>query len=258
MIWPVKPRTPKAAITTELRNLRLGESDITYTLKRSARRRTIAFQIDHEGLSVLVPSRASDGQISRAIQSRLTWIEARLAEWATKPKPDEIRFETGDQLPWRGELLDLIVRDLDKGVRTRIEATDTTLTVWVDPATVGAIRTAAVRGAVRRWYRKQAETHLTPRVLVHAEALGQTVSKVMIRDQKRRWGSCDSHGAIRLNWRLIMMPDALSDYVCAHEAAHLTEANHSPAFWAVVERRIPDWKAKRKAINELSVQLPLL
>ncbi len=86
---------------------------------------------------------------------------------------------------------------------------------------------------------------MRPRVEAFAAQLGRPVRKVVIRDQKRRWGSCSPDGTIRLNWRLLGFPENLVDYVCAHEAAHLVEANHSPAFWRTVERLMPDWRAHR-------------
>ncbi|MAK64650.1 MAG: hypothetical protein CMF75_07930 [Maricaulis sp.] len=71
----------------------------------------------------------------------------------------------------------------------------------------------------------------------------------MIRDQKRRWGSCASDATIRLNWRLMGFPEELIDYVCAHEAAHLVQPNHSPAYWRVVESLMPDWQERRNRMR---------
>lgn len=242
----------------EDRVIRLAGNLTNYVLKRSARRRTIAFQVSEDGLTVFAPARASEAVIERAIHARQDWINARLAEWAGRETRPAIRFEDGEMLMYRGAPLTLAVRDLARGVRTRTSHEPGRLLIEVDPAAEGPLRTAAVRGAVLRWSRREAETHLTPQVEAYAEALGCRVRKVIVRDQKRRWGSCDSQGVIRLNWRLIAMPDDLSAYVCAHEAAHLVEANHSPAYWAVVETLIPDWKAKRKALNEAARHTPRL
>lgn len=255
MIWATRSRPARPAIET--RSLDLAGQATSYTLKRSARRRTIAFQVNETGLTVFAPARAGLDRIERAIAGRQDWILEKLAEWEARPRAPEIRFETGDRLMFRGRPLALEVRDLTKGVRTRLTHANETLRVEVDPEPKGNLRTAAVRSAVTRWYRREAEARLAPRVHAHAASLGRSVKKVTVRDQKRRWGSCDSQGVIRLNWRLIMMADDLSDYVCAHEAAHLVEANHSPAYWAVVERLIPDWKAKRKALNEAGRSLPV-
>tara|TARA_R110002072_G_scaffold44099_3_gene123666 strand:- start:1000 stop:1776 length:777 start_codon:yes stop_codon:yes gene_type:complete len=249
------PATP-ARPQPEARTILIDGEETPYTLKRSARRRTIAFQVSEDGLTVFAPVRAATGTIEAAILSRQAWISAKLAEWGERPSVPQIRFEDGDQLMFRGAPLTLRVTDLDKGVRTKLTQAGDEICVQVDPQAAGTLRTVAVRGAVTRWYRREADAHLAPRVHLHAQALGRRVSRVIIRDQKRRWGSCDPAGVIRLNWRLIMMPDALSDYVCAHEAAHLVEANHSPAYWAVVERLVPDWKARRKALNDTARTLP--
>lgn len=256
MIWKAQSRPVSPVVETH--SLDLRGRPVSYTLKRSTRRRTIAFQVSEAGLTVFAPVRARLDRIEHAIAGRQDWILTKLDEWADRPRAPVVRFQTGDRLMYRGQPLVLEVRDLTRGVRTKVSRDADRLIVEVDPETEGSLRTAAVRGAVTRWYRREAEAFLAPRVHAHAEALGRIVRRVVVRDQKRRWGSCDSQGVVRLNWRLIMMDDALSDYVCAHEAAHLVEANHSPAYWAVVERVVPDWKEKRAALNEAARSLPTI
>ena len=84
-----------------------------------------------------------------------------------------------------------------------------------------------------------------------------TSGRVLVRDQKRRWGSCSSDGSIRLNWRLVMLDPALIDYVVVHELAHLRVPNHSPRFWTEVERWIPDSRHRRRQLREAAKTLPL-
>ena len=79
----------------------------------------------------------------------------------------------------------------------------------------------------------------------------KTPSRVLIRNQRKRWGSCSSDGSIRLNWRIVMAEAALIDYVVVHELAHLAVMDHSPRYWSVVERALPDYKARRKRLNEV-------
>ena len=76
-------------------------------------------------------------------------------------------------------------------------------------------------------------------------------SRVLIRNQRKRWGSCSSDGSIRLNWRVVMAEPALIDYVVVHELAHLDVMNHSPRYWKRVERVMPDYKARRKRLNDV-------
>lgn len=95
------------------------------------------------------------------------------------------------------------------------------------------------------WYNKQAVTCFNKRVEWYANMLGVPAPSVRLSRAKTRWGSCNSHGVIRLNWRLIQMPIHLVDYVVAHELAHLIEMNHSPVFWHLVKSIFPDYQAAR-------------
>ena len=75
--------------------------------------------------------------------------------------------------------------------------------------------------------------------------------QVLIRSQRKRWGSCSSDGSIRLNWRIIMAEPALIDYVVVHELAHLAVMDHSPRFWKQVECALPDYRTRRHRLNDI-------
>ena len=98
---------------------------------------------------------------------------------------------------------------------------------------------------VARHARKRAAHELPSRLLVLARQHGLEVSKVSVRNQKRRWGSCSPNGHICLNWRLVLMPDAVRDYVLIHELMHLRRLDHSKAFWKLVAKACPDYQAHR-------------
>ena len=216
---------------------------------RSARRRTITLQIDHEGLSIRAPQRASDRRLRAAVNSRADWISLKLAEWSTRSKPAQRRLESGETLPFLGAELDLEIIAHPTRARTKVEKRDGRLCVEIDRHLAGVMRASTIRKGIERWYRREADARFPERVRHYADRLGRPVSDVRIRDQKRRWGSCDSKGIIRLNWRLVGADQDLIDYVCAHEVAHLIEPNHSAAFWAVVTDLMPDWKARRQRLN---------
>lgn len=84
-----------------------------------------------------------------------------------------------------------------------------------------------------------------------AELLGISQPAVQVVDQSKRWGSCDTRGHIRLNWRLIMAPLSLADYVIAHEACHILEHNHSRRFWRSLETIMPDYKSRLRRLDRL-------
>jgi len=99
--------------------------------------------------------------------------------------------------------------------------------------------------AVARESRERARRDLPQRLFALALEHGLTVRKVSVRNQKWRWGSCSRDGHICLNWRLVLMPDAVRDYVLVHELMHLRRLDHSPSFWKLVAKVCPDFQAHR-------------
>ncbi len=93
--------------------------------------------------------------------------------------------------------------------------------------------------------KKLARKVFAERCQLFAERMGVTYGTISVREQKTRWGSCSAKGNLNFNWKLVLMPDEVLDYVVVHELAHRKEMNHSPAFWALVERVIPDYRVQR-------------
>ena len=92
------------------------------------------------------------------------------------------------------------------------------------------------------------------RVALFAGRLGDASPTVLIRDQAKRWGSCSRKGELRFNWRVILAPLPLVDYVVAHEVCHLKLKNHSAAFWRLLRRLLPDYERRRERLRVLGVQ----
>lgn len=88
------------------------------------------------------------------------------------------------------------------------------------------------------------------RVSYYAEIMGVTYGRITIREQKTRWGSCSGKGNLNFNWKLVLMPEGVLDYVVVHELAHRTEMNHSKAFWRIVEQILPDYRERRELLKQ--------
>ena len=101
----------------------------------------------------------------------------------------------------------------------------------------------------------QAKKIFPERTAYFAERMGVTYNRITIREQKTRWGSCRSAGNLNFNWKLVLMPSELLDYVVVHELAHRKEMNHSPRFWAVVEKELPDYRERREKLKKMGKQL---
>ncbi len=98
--------------------------------------------------------------------------------------------------------------------------------------------------------RERASRELPARLLERAAAHGLSVAKISVRNQRWRWGSCSRTGRICLNWRLVLMPDSVRDYVIIHELMHLRRMDHSPRFWKLVEKACPDYRTARKWLRD--------
>jgi predicted metal-dependent hydrolase len=205
--------------------------DIAYTVRRSERARRVRVTVDPErGVVVTLPRRSPEKAAQAAVVELRPWIERRLAEQARARAQVAAR---GDTLPYLGTSLQLV----PEPGRTRVHRRESTLLVPDGDA----------RDAIERWYRRAARDEIAPRLDAATDAIGRPYTGLTIRSQKTRWGSCSSTGAMSFNWRLLLAPDEeILDYVVWHEACHLVEMNHSPRFWALVQRHFPQHERPRR------------
>ena len=122
----------------------------------------------------------------------------------------------------------------------------------------GSDRSESIRRAVVGWYRGRAAERLPDVVERWWPRLGRgEKSRILVRDQRQRWGSCAPDGTLRFNWRAMMLKPALIEYVVVHELAHLTHRNHSTDFWGLLSKAMPDAQQRRKSLREEGRALPL-
>lgn len=235
---------------------RSGDETIEYRIRRSARRtRTILISVDRDGVLVAAPLDTPDDELRELVVRRAPWILKKLHALADAPAP--LRFVSGETLPYLGRSLSLSCDHDGPGApEARLE--DQRLRIAVPAGLAGQERSAAVREAVVAWYRERADERLPAAVEDWWSRLGDgPPPPVLVRDQRRRWGSCGSDGVIRLNWRLVMLEAGLIDYVVVHELSHLRIRNHSPSFWNQVARSIPDVRDRHRRLKEIALRLPL-
>jgi predicted metal-dependent hydrolase len=215
---------------------------IQYTVRRSDRARRIRVSVDPDrGVVVVLPRRARAADAAHAVAELEPWIARRLAELDVVRAGIRAR---GDVLPYLGT--DLVLRR-ERG-RTRVHRRGDELLVPEDDG--GA--------ALERWLRRAAREEIGPRAQRAAAAVGVPVTRLSIRDQRTRWGSCSSTGALSFSWRLVLAPEEVLDYVVWHEACHLRVMDHSPRFWALVARHCPGHAAPRRWLRDHGSSLRLL
>lgn len=209
-----------------------------YLLRRSARARNIRITVGHDGVVLTLPERTAERHGHEFVAERSTWINRTLAKIEASDEIVASRTLTdGSVVPFLGDELTLRIEDGPSG-RVRRVGDELRLRV-ADHSR------ETVAAALERWYRRQAKELLTERLDAAVARNGTSYERVAIRDQKTRWGSCSSSGTISFNWRLLLAPAEVADYVVEHEAAHLEVPGHGEQFWSLIDARVEGWRDSR-------------
>jgi len=202
--------------------------EVVYRVRRSDRARRVRVTVDAtRGVEVVLPRRAPEREAAAAIRELRPWIERRVAELADARAAVAAR---GDSVPYLGRTLALVT---DSPRRSRVVRRGDALLVPAGPARAPALE---------RWYRRAARLEIEPRLDRACELAGATYSRLTIRGQRTRWASCSRTGAMSFNWRLLLAPEEVLDYVIWHEVCHLEVMDHSPRFWRLLANRSPGYR----------------
>lgn len=230
------------------RRIALAGQTVEYRLVR-ARRRTIGMEVDLSGLTVRAPRWVTLAEIEAALAERAQWIVKALAEWSARRREVMPRqWKTGAPILFRGRELAL---EVFPSRRTHVRPDLFNLTILHPRAS----DETEVAGLVGRWLREEAWTQVAPQVEAYARRIARTPPTLRLSNARSEWGSCNARGEIRLNWRLVQLPPVLAEYVVAHEVAHLVELNHSPRFWALVDRLLPGHAVLRRELENWTALL---
>jgi len=224
----------------------LGGQNIPYTIRISARARILRLVVRQEsGLEIVVPSGVRSRQIEEALQRKASWILKSMRRLQDMPE-----LKDGRELSCLGTLLklQLIVSDRVAAGRPRVTLAGETLMVTLRESDWNS--STLLRGALETWFRRRAHTLIPDRLIAANQKFGFRYGRVTIKEQKSRWGSCSRAGNLNFNWRLLMAPLPVLDYVLIHELAHLQELNHAPAFWQLVASACPDYQIQRRWLRE--------
>jgi hypothetical protein len=228
-----------------------GSTRIVYAIERSSRRRTLSVVIDRDaGVLVKAPSGLATKVVQAAVGKKAGWIVQRLAtlqEGNTHVTPRE--FVGGENHWLLGLQYRLRIVEDARCRRGHGRVDGRFVRVEIPMGVAPNMRRDVIRSALLTWYRDVARQRLPERAAVYADRLGMAVPPILVCDQEKRWGSCTRTGKVRLNWRLIMAPLALVDYVVAHEVCHLLRPDHSPGFWKLLGSVMPDYEERRERLR---------
>jgi hypothetical protein len=203
--------------------------EIEYTVRRSTRARRVRVNVRaHTDVEVVLPAHTPERAAAAAVRELAPWIERRLSEGRQALARVAERAGT---VPYLGAPLVLV----PEPGRKRAHRHGEKLFVPVGDH----------RPAVERLYRRLARKEIAARLDAAVAAVGCSYSGLQIRAQSTRWASCSAKGAMSFNWRLMLAPEPVLDYVVWHEVCHLDVRDHSSRFWALVESRCPGWREQR-------------
>ncbi len=216
-------------------------AEIDYRVRRSTRAKRVSVKVHPDAaVEVVLPHRAPERAAAAAVLELAPWIERRLAQVAATQAALQRRAGT---LPYLGVSLQLVSEHSRRIVRRD----------------GGRLLVPEVESepAIERFYRRAAREEIALRLDAATAAVGQSYAGLSIRGQRSRWASCSASGAMSFNWRLLLAPEQVLEYVVWHEVCHLEIRDHSPRFWALVASRFPDWRKQRSWLRANGATLVL-
>ena len=218
-----------------------GGEEIRYTVRRSARARSVRVNVHADAaVEVVLPARAPERAAPAAIEELRPWIERRLAE---ARRTLAVVAGRAGSVPYLGSPLQLVPQQGRERVHRRGESL---LVPAGDPLP-----------ALERFYRRAARNEVARRLDRATALTGVPYAGLSIRGQRTRWASCSSEGHMSFNWRLMLAPDPVLEYVVWHEVCHLEITDHSRRFWALLGRRWPEYRGHRRWLRDNGATLVL-
>jgi predicted metal-dependent hydrolase len=203
--------------------------------------------VDIRGVRVILPPN-SDETPEGLLCENADWVVKK------KEKYDEYRrraphreFVEGEEFPYLGDTHKVHVENVEE-----YKVHDGKIVL---PQSEVRIPEDGMEETLRDFYRKEAQDFFVRKVEEYADKIGVEYESVSVRNQRTRWGSCSAKKNLSFNWRLVMAPEDVAEYVVVHELAHLKEKNHTKTFWRIVREHMPDYKAKADWLEENSTEL---
>jgi len=211
---------------------RAREPGDAIVFRRSASARAYRLSLGRDGVAVAtIPARGSLREAERFVELNRGWLERARERQRRRPRAADV-WTLGTRVLWRGDFAE---------IRCAVAGERPSVCLGSDVFRVPGLG-GDLRPALQARFIRLAKVELPARAWELAAQARANVTRVTVRDQRSRWGSCTAAGAVSLNWRLILVPESVRDYIIHHEFAHLREMNHSPRFWACVEAAFPGWR----------------
>ena len=228
-----------------MKQIEIGNQIINYEVVRTDRE-TMGIKLDEQcNLEVRSPEDIEEQEIREVLKDKSSWILEKLKEKERiKPAPKPKEFLSGEKLPYLGRRYRLKVSASEEISKVQVKLFQGKFIINYPQSLKSndSQRREAIRNKLIEWYRAHAKDKIKERVEKYKGRLGVEPNNVVIKKQKKRWGSCSSKNNLNFNWKIIMAPMSIVDYIVVHELTHLKYSNHSKEFWQTIETIIPDYE----------------
>ena len=238
--------------------LRLTQETLTYVIERR-RRRTVGVVVRRDGrVEVHAPVSTSDTEVRRIVDEFRPWIERKRGEVKERQRKKRLRrFVDGEDIPYQGGTLRLSVIEMERPAMESVVREGDSLIVRVPTELSAPARSAVVRYAVMRWLLDEAKEIFHRHHVAASKRVGDAAERVVVKDMASRWGSCGPDRKMSLNWRLVLAPPEIVDYVLVHELCHIQHPNHSKSFWKKVGKHCATCRDSRQWLRRHGDELDL-
>lgn len=211
--------------------------DLTLSVRHSSRRRTMQITVDRDGsLLVTAPPDTTHAKLTDFVREKQFWIYKKLAEKADLQRPlPRKEFVNGEGFLYLGRSYRLKL----------VDQQDEPLKLVAGRFNLRRDALSDARDTFIAWYSRRGRAWLTEKVQTHAPVMGVCPSEIRVQDLGYRWGSCGKGGRVSFHWKTMLLPRPIAEYVVVHELVHLQEPHHTPAFWARLERAMPDFDRRK-------------
>ncbi len=214
-------------------------------IKRTNRKKTIALSIKKDSIDLLVPKTFTNQQINHFLEKKAAWIRKKLETQNQLPNYIAKQFITGESFLYLGQYYQL---NIEYEPHNNIHLTENTLEIKIKLSVQN--QPHLIQALLKDWYKQKAGMLLKQRTISFAKKMQLSPKKISIKTYTACWGCCNSKNEIFYNWKIIMAPLRVIDYIIVHELCHLIEFNHSPKYWQQVRFYLPDYQYSKNWLKE--------
>tara|TARA_B110000196_G_C21145128_1_gene666155 strand:- start:1463 stop:2176 length:714 start_codon:yes stop_codon:yes gene_type:complete len=214
-------------------------SEVTLIIKRTLKLKSISIKIDKNNIKIIAPFFLSNKKVDEFIKKKNNWIKKQILIQSNIQPLIKKEYRSGEKFEYLGQSYALkVIKGINYSVKIE---NDLLITIVKDIE-----NTIKIKRLIKKWFHEQSNYYFKEKTIFYAKMNNLNVKSIKVREYKSRWGSCSIEGNITFNWKLIMAPPKIIEYVIIHELIHLKEHNHSPKYWTYVKALYPNIDEAKK------------